>query len=140
MTPALRKRHQRTWWFLGLALLFIWGTSMAVINKNKVSDYVPETVDEATGFSIAINKGDNDNAKKISIDVSGTVSSPQTLVYLAPSKNTTIENSQLLGSINEKGKYFFQLDSISSAMPIKVIRGYDNIHKKEIFSTIIKKK
>ena len=34
MTPALRKRHQRTWWFLGLALLVIWGTSMVAISKN----------------------------------------------------------------------------------------------------------
>ena len=37
MTPALRKRHQRTWCFLGLALLLIWGTSMVAINKNQTA-------------------------------------------------------------------------------------------------------
>ena len=33
MTPTLRKRHQRTWWFLSLALVLIWGTSMMVIGN-----------------------------------------------------------------------------------------------------------
>ena len=137
MTPALRKRHQRIWWFLGFALLLIWGASMAASNKNKVPDTMLNEKSKESGFFVTLIKGNTYHTKKVSIDVYGTIPSPQTLVYLAPNEKTNISDSQLLGRLDGKGRYSFALDSAATAMPTKVIKGYDSIHKQELFSTII---
>lgn len=137
MTPALRKRHQRTWWFLGLALLVIWGTSMVAISKND-STQNPTIVNTSEGISISIKNGSLPNTQTVIIESNQALASPQTLVYLTDKEAINAAKGQLLGRLDGSGTFEFPLDSIASAMPKKVVKGYDAIHQKELFSAIIK--
>lgn len=136
MTPALRKRHQRTWWFLGLALLLIWGTSIIVINKNEVTLSQSSTSPSAK-MTIELKKGRLPNTQRVSLQIPQPFASPQTLVYLTDKKTNEVGKSQLLGRIDGVGTFEFPLDSMSTAMPQKIIKGYDAIHQKELFSVIL---
>ena len=137
MTPALRKRHQQIWWILGLLLPIIWAASMMVINKQSNKESLLREGDKESGFFVGIKKEDTYQSKNIFVDVYGTIPSPQTLVYLSFNEKTSIENSQLLGRIDGKGSYSFELDSLSIIQPIKIVKGFNAINKKEVFSTII---
>lgn len=132
MTPALRKRHQRTWWFLGLALLLIWGASMLAINKNHIAKNQVLTASKES-ISMEIKKG----TQSVIVQVKKAFVSPQTLVYIADKAATTIQNSQLLGRIDGIGTFEFPIDSTTAMKPQLVLKGYDAIHQKELFSQII---
>lgn len=136
MTPALRKRHQRTWWFLGFALLLIWGASTAVINKNKGIKNQPSVI-PSEEIKVSIKNGPSSNTQKISVQINRPLSSPQTMVYLTDNENNEIEKCQLLGRIDGTGIFDFPLDSVSIVMPQKIIKGYDAIHQKELFSVVL---
>ena len=136
MTPALRKRHQQTWWFLGLALVFIWGTSMLAINKNQTVKNQASTLSEKS-ISMEMKKGATPYTQSVIVQVKKAFASPQTLVYLADKEVITIKSSQLLGRIDGIGTFEFSLDSTTSMIPKKIIKGYDAIHQKELFSVVL---
>ncbi len=136
MTPALRKRHQRTWWFLGLALLVIWGTSMVAISKNDSTQNLAAT-NAGEGVAISIKNGRLPNIQTVVLQLNQALASPQTLVYLTDTESTNADKGQLLGRIDGNGTFEFLLDSLTSAMSKKVVKGYDAIHQKELFTAVI---
>ena len=138
MTPSLRKRHQNIWWFLMPVLLVIWVLGMMATTSDKQEDIVPSSLlTIATEPSIKLIQGTSNNTKEIEIQLHHPISSPQTLVYLAPNEKATLNNCLLLGRIDGKGIFKFPLDGSATAMPQKVVKGYDAIHQKELFSVII---
>ncbi len=136
MTPALRKRHQRTWWFLGLALLIIWGTSMVAISKNDSTQNLL-AINASEGVAISIKNGSLPNTQTVVLQLNQAPVSPQSLVYLTDKEATIAPNGQLLGRIDGSGTFEFPLNSLASAISKKVIKGYDAIHQKELFTAII---
>jgi len=136
MTPALRKRHQRTWWFLGLALLLIWGTSMVAINKNQAVQNQDTTL-ASTDLAIKLKNGTVPQTQTVSIQVPHPLANPQTLVYLTDNEGYSVEKCQLLGRIDGVGAFEFPLDSTLTAMSKKVIIGYDAIHQKKLFTVVL---
>ena len=130
MTPVLRKRHQRIWWFLGLALLLIWGTSMVVINKNQAAKN-QDTIIQSADLAIKLKNGTVPHTKTVSLQVPQPFASPQTLVYLTDNEGSSIEKCLLLGRIDGVGTFEFPLDSTLTTMPKKVIIGLSLIHISE---------
>ncbi|GEM_PF-4357027 len=136
MTPTLRKRHQRTWWFLGIALLVIWGTSMVAISKNENTQNLAAT-NTSEDVAMSIKNGSLPNTQTIVLQLNQAPVSPQSLVYLTDKEATIAPKGQLLGRIDGSGTFEFPLDSLASAMSKKVIKGYDAIHQKVLFTAVI---
>ena len=136
MTPALRKRHQRIWWFLGFALLIIWGASMASINKNN-NQQMPRVDNISKRVNIEVISNDITDSQLIKLTLNEPLASPQILVYLASSEKTITQDSLFLGRIDGKGTYDFSLNVSRSSLQDKIIKGYDGIHQKKLFSVVL---
>ena len=76
-------------------------------------------------------------SQTVVLQLNQALASPQTLVYLTDTESTNADKGQLLGRIDGSGTFEFSLDSIASAMSKKVVKGYDAIHQKELFTAVI---
>lgn len=141
MIKPLRKRHRQVWTLLAVLLpagiLLSW---LVIPNPVPVKLLKPVSMEllpvtkytiEKKEFIVNIRTNRENTAWQLEWKNKQALTVPSAVIYRVKDNNTDIKKSQLIGRIEAKGDYTFQLEHASSQQDLNFVV-YDFIHEKII--------
>jgi len=148
MMKPLRKRHRQIWiaWavLLPIGIVFAW---LVIPNQQQVNLITPETVTILPDIISTADKPDyrvnirTDKEKvkwQMEWQSKSVLTVPSAVIYRVLDANPDITKEQLIGRIESRRDYVFNLPIDSAGYPPLYLILYDFIHEKKIDSIIFK--
>src|SRR3954462_14552031 len=143
MIKSLRKKHLQVWTILGLLLPIGIVMAAVVVPKQQYSQPLQVTAIQALPLIVKTTEDENYTANLRSDRNSAAwqlewvnkkeLTAPTALIYQLKAANEDINNALLIGRIEGKGTYYFNLKNNGTSQPFRFVL-YDIIHHQQIDS------